>query len=55
MIGVVVERAIRTAATDSREQKRKKDLDRQQVFGQLREIFEAADVDNSGTLTLQEV
>jgi hypothetical protein len=55
MIGVVVERAIRTAATDSREQKRKKDRDRQLVFGQLREIFEAADVDNSGTLSLQEV
>jgi len=55
MIGVVVERAIRTAATDSREQKRKKDRDRQLVFSQLREIFEAADVDNSGTLTLEEV
>lgn len=55
MIGVVVERAVRSTAMDAREQKRKRDKDRNLVFNQLKDIFESADVDHSGTLSLQEV
>ena len=32
----------------------RRERDRKQVFGQLQEIFEMADVDGSGTLKLEE-
>merc|ERR1719284_2393740 len=44
-----------TASKDSKKIKKKKEKDRQMVFSQLREIFESADVDDSGSLTLEEV
>eukprot|EP00931_Biecheleriopsis_adriatica_P075001 TRINITY_DN48966_c0_g1_i1.p1 TRINITY_DN48966_c0_g1~~TRINITY_DN48966_c0_g1_i1.p1 ORF type:complete len:617 (+),score=143.13 TRINITY_DN48966_c0_g1_i1:97-1947(+) len=55
MIGVVVENTLSTANKDQNKLKAKRERDRKQVFGQLQEIFEMADVDGSGTLTLDEV
>jgi len=55
MIGVVVENTLATASSDQNKLKAKRERDRKQVFGQLQEIFEMADVDGSGTLTLDEV
>mmetsp|Transcript_88174 Transcript_88174/g.222541 ORF Transcript_88174/g.222541 Transcript_88174/m.222541 type:complete len:572 (+) Transcript_88174:113-1828(+) len=55
IVGVVVENALSTAAKDQNKIKKAKDRDRQMVFNQLREIFEDADLDNSGTLTYEEV
>jgi len=55
MIGVVVENTLATANNDQNKMKAKRERDRKQVFGQLQEIFEMADVDGSGTLTLDEV
>mmetsp|Transcript_25401 Transcript_25401/g.46086 ORF Transcript_25401/g.46086 Transcript_25401/m.46086 type:complete len:607 (+) Transcript_25401:76-1896(+) len=55
MIGVVVENTLATANKDQAKLKAKRERDRKQVFGQLQEIFEMADVDGSGTLTLDEV
>ena len=55
MIGVVVENTLATANKDQNKLKAKRERDRKQVFSQLQEIFEMADVDGSGTLTIDEV
>mmetsp|Transcript_27455 Transcript_27455/g.60070 ORF Transcript_27455/g.60070 Transcript_27455/m.60070 type:complete len:581 (+) Transcript_27455:47-1789(+) len=55
IIGVVVESTITTAERDETFARKKRERDRALVFSQLREIFEYADVDGSGTLTLEEV
>ena len=55
MIGVVVENTLATANKDQNKLKARRERDRKQVFGQLQEIFEMADVDGSGTLKLEEV
>jgi voltage-gated sodium channel len=55
IVGVIVENSMETASKDSKKTKKKKEKDRQMVFSQLREIFEMADVDDSGSLTLEEV
>merc|ERR1712187_500300 len=55
VVGVIVENTILTASKDIQKQKQKKEQDRQLVFAQLQEIFDKADVDGSGTLSLEEV
>lgn len=55
IIGVVVENTIETAARDLIKEKKAQDRQRQFVINHLRDIFEEADVDGSGTLTLDEV
>jgi len=55
IVGVVVENALATAARDQNKIRKAKERNRQLVFNQLRAIFEDADVDNSGTLTFEEV
>merc|ERR1719436_1320931 len=55
IVGVVVENALATAAKDRKKIRRAKEADRQLVFNQLREIFEDADQDGSGTLSYKEV
>jgi len=55
VVGVVVESTLSTSEKDESKVKRAQERDRQRVFDHLREIFEAADEDGSGTLTLSEV
>merc|ERR1719428_1305835 len=55
IVGVVVESTLSTSEKDDNKIKRAQERDRQRVFDHLREIFEAADEDGSGTLTLSEV
>merc|ERR1719454_1955799 len=55
VVGVVVESTLSTSEKDDNKIKRAQERDRQRVFDHLREIFEAADEDGSGTLTLSEV
>eukprot|EP00933_Yihiella_yeosuensis_P028362 TRINITY_DN2216_c0_g1_i1.p1 TRINITY_DN2216_c0_g1~~TRINITY_DN2216_c0_g1_i1.p1 ORF type:complete len:630 (-),score=121.26 TRINITY_DN2216_c0_g1_i1:419-2308(-) len=55
MIGVVVENTLATAERDQAKARAKVERDRKHVFSQLQEIFELADADGSGTLTLDEV
>jgi len=55
VIGVIVENTLATSAQDANKMKKSKERDRQKVFNQLRDIFEGADEDGSGTLTLSEV
>mmetsp|Transcript_70869 Transcript_70869/g.163849 ORF Transcript_70869/g.163849 Transcript_70869/m.163849 type:complete len:584 (-) Transcript_70869:288-2039(-) len=55
VVGVVIESTLRTARDDDLKVRKTKEKRRQMVFNQLREIFEEADVDASGTLTLEEV
>jgi Ca2+-binding EF-hand superfamily protein len=55
VVGIVVESTLRTSEADDNKIKRAQERDRQRVFDHLREIFEAADEDGSGTLTLGEV
>mmetsp|Transcript_605 Transcript_605/g.1007 ORF Transcript_605/g.1007 Transcript_605/m.1007 type:complete len:613 (+) Transcript_605:81-1919(+) len=55
VVGVVVESTLSTSEKDDNKIKRQQERDRQRVFDHLRDIFEAADEDGSGTLTLGEV
>jgi len=55
MVGVVVENTLTTARRDQAKAVDQKDKDRKVVFAQLQEVFEVADVDGSGTLTIEEV
>lgn len=55
VVGVIVENTLATSERDDNKIKRSKERDRQRVFNHLREIFEAADEDGSGTLNLAEV
>jgi voltage-gated sodium channel len=55
VVGVVVESTLHTSENDESKVKRAQERDRQRVFDHLREIFEGADEDGSGTLTLAEV
>jgi voltage-gated sodium channel len=55
VVGVVVESTLSTSEKDDSKIKRAQERDRQRVFDHLREIFESADEDGSGTLTLSEV
>lgn len=55
VVGVVVESTLSTSEKDDNKIKRAQERDRQRVFDHLREIFEGADEDGSGTLTLGEV
>lgn len=55
VVGVVVESTLSTSERDENKVKRSQERDRQRVFDHLREIFESADEDGSGTLTLAEV
>eukprot|EP00927_Polykrikos_kofoidii_P042301 TRINITY_DN36185_c0_g1_i1.p1 TRINITY_DN36185_c0_g1~~TRINITY_DN36185_c0_g1_i1.p1 ORF type:complete len:564 (+),score=88.45 TRINITY_DN36185_c0_g1_i1:81-1772(+) len=55
IVGVVVENTLSTSERDKTNMRKKQENDRHMVFTQLREIFEAADVDKSGTLTIDEV
>jgi len=55
VVGVVVESTLSTSEKDDTKVKRAQERDRQRVFDHLREIFESADEDGSGTLTLGEV
>lgn len=55
VVGVVVESTLATSEKDESKVKRAQERDRQRVFDHLREIFEGADEDGSGTLTLGEV
>jgi len=55
VVGVVVESTLSTSQKDDEKLKRAEERDRQRVFDHLREIFEVADEDGSGTLTLSEV
>lgn len=55
IVGVIVEHAVLTSNHIQLKLKQKKEHDRQMVFSQLREIFEGADVDDSGSLTIEEV
>lgn len=55
IIGVVVENTLRTSEKDNNVVRKRKERDRQNVLSQLREIFEYADADGSGTLTIDEV
>lgn len=55
IVGVVVENTLSTSEIDRTNVRKKQENDRHMVFTQLREIFEAADADNSGTLTIDEV
>eukprot|EP00933_Yihiella_yeosuensis_P055927 TRINITY_DN5489_c1_g2_i1.p1 TRINITY_DN5489_c1_g2~~TRINITY_DN5489_c1_g2_i1.p1 ORF type:complete len:590 (-),score=122.10 TRINITY_DN5489_c1_g2_i1:275-2044(-) len=55
VVGVVVENTLRTAESDANKEKQKLERDRKHIFSQLQEIFELADADGSGTLTVDEV
>jgi hypothetical protein len=55
IVAVVVENTLTTSEKDQNYVKQRKERDRQLVFSQLREIFEYADIDRSGTLTIDEV
>jgi voltage-gated sodium channel len=55
IIGVVVENTLSTSEKDNNFVRKRKERDRQNVLSQLREIFEYADADGSGTLTIDEV
>lgn len=55
IVGVVVENTLATATKDERKARKAEEANRQLVFDQLREIFEDADVDKSGTLSYEEV
>eukprot|EP00929_Paragymnodinium_shiwhaense_P058811 TRINITY_DN29467_c0_g1_i1.p1 TRINITY_DN29467_c0_g1~~TRINITY_DN29467_c0_g1_i1.p1 ORF type:complete len:601 (-),score=177.66 TRINITY_DN29467_c0_g1_i1:174-1976(-) len=55
IVAVVVENTLSTSEKDQNYVKQKKERFRQTVFSQLREIFEYADLDRSGTLTIDEV
>jgi voltage-gated sodium channel len=55
VVGVVVESTLSTSEKDDNKMKRAQERDRQRVFDHLRDIFEGADEDGSGTLTLGEV
>lgn len=55
IVGVVVEATMRTSQLDQTNYKKTKEKQRAMVFSQLKEIFENADVDGSGTLSLDEV
>jgi voltage-gated sodium channel len=55
IVGVVVESTLSTSEKDDSKVKRAEERDRSRVFDHLREIFEAADEDGSGTLNLSEV
>jgi len=55
VVGVVVESTLATSEKDDTKVKRAQERDRQRVYDHLREIFEGADEDGSGTLTLNEV
>lgn len=54
-VGVIVENTLHTTAEDEEYLNSIKEKDRQAVYGQLREIFEDADTDGSGSLDLGEV
>eukprot|EP00747_Dinoflagellata_sp_TGD_P165781 gnl/TRDRNA2_/TRDRNA2_187610_c0_seq1.p1 gnl/TRDRNA2_/TRDRNA2_187610_c0~~gnl/TRDRNA2_/TRDRNA2_187610_c0_seq1.p1 ORF type:complete len:578 (-),score=125.73 gnl/TRDRNA2_/TRDRNA2_187610_c0_seq1:134-1810(-) len=55
VIAVIVERTLATANLDEDHVRRSQERDRLKVLSHLRDIFEAADEDGSGTLTLKEV
>lgn len=55
IVGVVCDSSLQTAIADKKQERKIIEKDRQRVFQQLRDIFEEADADGSGTLTLQEV
>jgi len=52
---VVVESTLATSLKDADKAQKKREKERQVVFDQLREIFDMADVDGSGTLSVVEV
>lgn len=52
---VVVESTLATSLKDADKALKKREKERQVVFDQLREIFDMADVDGSGTLSVDEV
>lgn len=55
VVGVIVESTLRTSENDENKIRRSQERDRHRVFDHLRDIFEYADDDGSGTLTLAEV
>lgn len=55
IVGIVIESTMRTSKEDASKFKSNKEKQRQKVFSELQEIFETADVDGNGTLSLQEV
>eukprot|EP00929_Paragymnodinium_shiwhaense_P007628 TRINITY_DN111537_c0_g1_i1.p1 TRINITY_DN111537_c0_g1~~TRINITY_DN111537_c0_g1_i1.p1 ORF type:complete len:604 (-),score=164.91 TRINITY_DN111537_c0_g1_i1:156-1967(-) len=55
IVGVVVENTIHTAAADEEAVMGKKENERAGVINNLRQIFEEADADGSGSLTIEEV
>jgi len=55
LVGIMVERTLLIAEEGRNKKRRAAERGRQEVFNQLRHIFEAGDADGSGTLTLQEV
>jgi voltage-gated sodium channel len=55
VVGVVVESTLSTSQKDENKIKRAQERDRNRVFDHLREIFETADEDGNGMLTLSEV
>lgn len=55
VVGVVVESTLSTSQKDENKVQRAQERDRNRVFDHLREIFEGADEDGNGMLTLSEV
>merc|ERR1719487_119550 len=55
IIGVIVENTLAMARSNDEKQRKQQERDRMKVLGHLREVFEVADEDGSGTLTQQEV
>jgi len=55
IVGVVIEATIRTSHQDKDNFKKTKERQRKLVFDQLKDIFEKADADGNGLLTLEEV
>merc|ERR1711939_871630 len=55
IIGVIVENTLAMARSNEEKMRKQQEKDRVKVLGHLREVFEVADEDGSGTLTQQEV
>eukprot|EP00398_MALV-I-01_sp_L67-1_P000777 gene777-927_t len=54
VIGVIVEKTLAAARNNEEKIKKQQDRERQRVLNHLRDIFEMADEDGSGTLTIEE-
>lgn len=55
VVGVIVENVLQTAKINEAKKKKKQEMDKQRIMNHLRQFFEMADADNSGTLQVDEV